>query len=86
MFKSGSGSSRLDSQPLGSGSSPSQDLQHWHWREEFKTRTSKISVAVSESLKQACEKALGDEMQSYKSSKRIPTVKLKGLTDDFVKY
>lgn len=86
LFNSGSGSSRLDSQPLSSGSGASQDLQHWHWRDEFKSHTSKISMALSESLKQACKKALDEEMQSYKSSKRIPTVKLKGLIDIFFYY
>lgn len=81
VFNSGSGTNRLDSQPLSSGSSPSHDSQ-WSWRDEFKSRTSKISMALSESIKQTCEKALDEEMQSYKSSKRIPTVKLKGLADD----
>lgn len=36
-------------------------------------------MALSESIKKTCEKALDDEMQLYRSSKRIPTVKLKGL-------
>lgn len=81
MFNSGSGSSRLDTQTLGTGLSSSQDLQHWNWRDEFKSHTSKISMALGESIKQAREKALDEEMQVYNSSKRIPTVKLKGLVD-----
>ena len=36
-------------------------------------------MALSESIKKTCEKALDDEMQLYRSSKRVPTVKLKGL-------
>jgi len=36
-------------------------------------------MALSERIKQTCEKALDEEMQFYKSSKRLPTVKLKGL-------
>ena len=78
-FCSGSGTSRLDSQPLSSVSTPTPDSQ-WPWREEFKSHISKISMALSESIKQTCEKALDEEMQMYKSSKRIPTVKLKGVT------
>ena len=76
---SGSGGGRLDSQTLGSGSSSSQDAQLWHWRDEFKSHISNISVALSERIKQTYEKALDQEMQLYKSSKRIPTIKLKGL-------
>lgn len=81
---SGSGGGRLDSQTLSSGSSPSQDAQLWPWRDEFKSHISKISMALSESIKQTCEKALDEEMQLYKSSKRIPTIKLKGLKSAFL--
>ena len=76
---SGSAGGRLDSQTLSSGSSSSQDAQLWPWRDEFKSHISKISMALSERIKQTCEKALDDEMQLYRSSKRITTVKLKGL-------
>ena len=75
----GSGGGRLDSQTLGSGSPSSQDAQLWPWRDEFKSHISKISMAICERIKQTREKALDEEMQLYKSSKRIPTVKLKGL-------
>lgn len=81
---SGSGGGRLDSQTLSSGSSPSQDAQLWPWRDAFKSHISKISMALSESIKQTCEKALDEEMQLYKSSKRIPTIKLKGLKSAFL--
>lgn len=78
----GSVTSRLDSQALSSTSSSAQtQLSQWPWREEFKSYTSKISLALSEHIKQTCEKALNDEMQSYQASKTIPAVKLK---DDIV--
>lgn len=73
---SGSGSSRLDS-PLSSVSTPNPDSQ-WPWREVFKSHVSRISVALSGSIKRTCEKALEEGMQMYKSTKRIPTVRLKG--------
>ena len=77
---SGSVTSRLDSQALSSTSSSAQtQLSQWPWRDEFKSYTSKISLALSEHIKQTCEKALNDEMQSYQASKTIPAVKLKGL-------
>lgn len=75
----GSGSSRLDS-PLSSVSTSNPDSQ-WPWREEFKSHLSKISVALSESIKRTGEKALEEGMQRYKSTKRIPTVRLK---DDII--
>ena len=79
-FHVGSGASRLDSQPIRSSSSSSQtQLSQWPWRDEFKSHISKISMALSESIKQSCEKALDEELQSYNTSKRIPAVKLRGL-------
>ena len=75
---SGSGSSRLDSQPLSSVSAPNPNSQ-WPWREEFKSHISKLSMALSESIKHTCEKALEEGMQMYKSTQRIPTVRLRGV-------
>ena len=79
-FHVGSGASRLDSQPIRNSSSSSQtQLSQWPWRDEFKSHISKISMALSEGIKQSCEEALDEELQSYKASKRIPAVKLRGL-------
>ena len=76
----GSGASRPDSPSSSSlcNLSQSQMLQ-WPWRDKFKSHISKISVCISESMKQIYEKALDDEIQAYKALKRIPVVKLKGL-------
>lgn len=76
----GSGSSRLDSQPLSSVSAPNPNSP-WPWREEFKSHISKLSMALSESIKHTCEKALEEGMQMYKSTQRIHTVRLR---DDFI--
>lgn len=74
----GSGASRPDSPSSSSlcNLSQSQMLQ-WPWRDKFKSHISKISVCISESMKQIYEKALDDEIQAYKALKRIPVVKLK---------
>ena len=77
--------SRLDSQPISSTSSSSlTQMSQWPWRNEFKSHISKISMALSESIKQTCDKALEEEVKAYKTSKRIPAVKLKGVNDDSV--
>ena len=36
-------------------------------------------MALSESIKHTCEKALEEGMQMYKSTQRIPTVRLRGV-------
>jgi len=59
-------------------------MSQWPWRNEFKSHISKISMALSESIKQTCDKALEEEVKAYKTSKRIPAVKLKGVNDDSV--
>lgn len=83
MLISGSVTSKVDSQTHSiSGSLPQSQSTLWPWRDEFKSHTSKISLALSDSIKKSFEKALDDEFQSYQAWKKIRSVKLRGLNDN----
>ena len=74
---SGTGASRHTAASASTSGGSSQ-TQQWLWREEFKSHLSKISICLNEVMRQVFEKALDDELQSYKTWKKIPVIKIKG--------
>lgn len=62
-------------------SSTGQSLgSQWPWRDEFKTFTSRISIAVAETVKKSCDQSIEEEIQQYQNNKKLSVVYIKGYS------